>query len=162
MVALRGSSTWRVFIIHVLYRALTGASSKRGDWEHATLFFCAGECRLEPRGKRKRRLKQRQELNASMTLLRDVADSQRARRAVFHSHFPYFPRHILCSKHEYTMVSMEGKGTKAESSDESFDFHLDPNRVRTNAEIQLFADVFSISFDEARQVLMKAGKRCAD
>ena len=69
-------------------------------------------------------------------------------------------RHILCSKPEYIMESMGKKDTKTELGDESFDFHLDPNRVRTNAEIQLFADVFSISFDEARQTLKKAGRKC--
>ena len=74
--------------------------------------------------------------------------------------FFHFPRHILSSKDEYIMESMEKKDTKAELGDESFDFHLDPNRVRTNAEIQLFADVFSISFDEARQILKKAGRLC--
>lgn len=37
-----------------------------------------------------------------------------------------FPRHILCSKHEYIMESMEKKDTKAALGDESFDFHLDP------------------------------------
>lgn len=74
--------------------------------------------------------------------------------------FLHFPRHILCSKHEYSMESMRMKDTETESDDESFDFHLDPNRVRTNAEIQLFADVFSISFDEARQILKKAGRQC--
>lgn len=71
-----------------------------------------------------------------------------------------FPRHILCSKHEYIMESMKMEDTEVESNDESFDFHLDPNRVRTNAEIQLFADVFSISFDEARQIMIKAGRLC--
>ena len=50
------------------------------------------------------------------------------------------------------MESMEKKDTEAEASDESFDFHLDPNRIRTVAEIRLFADVFSISFEEARQI----------
>ena len=69
-------------------------------------------------------------------------------------------RHILFSKPEYVMESMEKKDTKAELGDESFDFHLDPNRIRTDAEIQLFADVFSISFDEARQILKKAGGKC--
>ena len=69
-------------------------------------------------------------------------------------------RHILCSKPEYIMESMEKQDTKAELGDESFDFHLDPNRIRTDAEIQLFADVFSISFDEARQILKKAGRKC--
>ena len=69
-------------------------------------------------------------------------------------------RHILCSKHEYVMESMKKKDTKAELGDESLDFHIDPNRIRTDAEIQLFADVFSISSDEARQILKKAGRKC--
>ena len=56
---------------------------------------------------------------------------------------------------------MEKKDTKAELGDESFDFHLDPNRVRTDAEIQLFADVFSISREEARRIITEAGFRCA-
>ena len=83
-------------------------------------------------------------------------------RIVYHTwrnnataHIFHFPRHILCSKHEYIMESMKTKDTEVASNDESFDFHLDPNRVRTNAEIQLFADVFSISFDEARQILKR-------
>ena len=74
--------------------------------------------------------------------------------------FSYFPRHILPSKHEYRVESMEKKDTEADTDDESFDFHLDPNRIRTVAEIQLFADVFSISFKEARRILTKAGRRC--
>ena len=74
--------------------------------------------------------------------------------------FFHFPRHILSSKHEYMVESMEKKDTETESNDESFDFHLDPNRVRTNAEIQLFADVFSISINEARQILRNAGRQC--
>ena len=76
------------------------------------------------------------------------------------ANFFHFPRHILCTKHEYIMESMEKKDTKAELGDESFDFHLDPNRIRTVSEIQLFADVFSISFEEARRILTKAGRRC--
>ena len=59
------------------------------------------------------------------------------------------------------MEGMEKKDTKADLGDESFDFHLDPNRVRTDAEIQLFAEVFEISVEEARRILTKAGKRCA-
>ena len=64
-----------------------------------------------------------------------------------------------------TRVVCKSKRTESDAFtfanyDESFDFHLDPNRVRTDAEIQLFADVFSISFDEARQILKKAGKVC--
>lgn len=41
-----------------------------------------------------------------------------------------------------------------------FEYRLDPNRVRTNAEIRLFADVFRISIDEARCVLTRAGRKC--
>lgn len=52
------------------------------------------------------------------------------------------------------------KDTETESDDESFDFHLNPTRVRTNAEVRLFADVFSISFDEVRQILKKVGRQC--
>ncbi len=74
--------------------------------------------------------------------------------------FSYFPRHILPSKHEYRVEGMEKKDTETDLNDESFDFHLDPNRIRTVAEIQLFADVFSISFKEARRILTKAGRRC--
>ena len=72
----------------------------------------------------------------------------------------HFPRHFFVSSGKYVVESMETKDIKAGSSDESFDFRLDPNRVRTNAEIQLFADVFSITFEEARQILTKAGRRC--
>ena len=61
---------------------------------------------------------------------------------------------------DYVVESMEKKDTKAGPIDESFDFHLDPNRIRTVTEIQLFADVFSISFEEARRILTKAGRRC--
>lgn len=74
--------------------------------------------------------------------------------------FSHFSRHILSSRHEYRVESMEKKGTETDPNDESFDFHLDPNRIRTLAEIQLFADVFSISFKEARRILTKAGRRC--
>ena len=72
----------------------------------------------------------------------------------------HFPRHFFVSSGKYVVESMETKDIKAGSSDESFDFRLDPNRVRTNAEIQLFADVFSITFEEAHQILTKAGRRC--
>jgi hypothetical protein len=72
----------------------------------------------------------------------------------------HFPRHILCSKHEYIMESMKMKDTETESSDESFDFHLDPNRVRTDAEVATFAEVFQISVDEARRILKAAGRKC--
>ena len=72
----------------------------------------------------------------------------------------HFARHFFASRGKYVVESMEKTDTEAESNDASFDFHLDPNRIRTVAEIQLFADVFSISFKEARQILTKAGRRC--
>lgn len=43
----------------------------------------------------------------------------------------------------------------ADTNDVEFDFRLDPNRIRTNAEIQLFADVFYISHEEARRILSR-------
>lgn len=58
------------------------------------------------------------------------------------------------------MESMEKKDTKAESGDESFNFHLDPNRVRTDAEVETFAEVFKISIDEARRILKESGRKC--
>ena len=70
------------------------------------------------------------------------------------------PRHFFASSGKYVVESMEKKDTKAGPIDESFDFQLDPNRIRTVTEIQLFADVFSISFEEARRILTKAGRRC--
>ena len=47
MIALRGQSTWRVFIIHVLSKAITSASSK--TWVSWTrhFFFCAGEVAMK-------------------------------------------------------------------------------------------------------------------
>ena len=67
--------------------------------------------------------------------------------------FFYFPRHILSSKHEYIMESMEKKDTKAETGDESFDFHLDPNRVPTDAEVELVAYCFEVTIAEAKAIL---------
>lgn len=60
---------------------------RRGDWEHATLLFCARECRIGQRGKRKRRLTASQVPDTSTTLLRDVADSSHARWSVFYSRY---------------------------------------------------------------------------
>ena len=74
--------------------------------------------------------------------------------------FFHFPRHILCSKPEYIMESMEKKDAKAAVGDERFDFHLDPNRIRTDAEVATFAEVFQISVDEAKRILRAAGRKC--
>lgn len=73
--------------------------------------------------------------------------------------FLNFPREIVPPKSEYMVESMKTTDTKAERKDEEFDFHLDPNRIRTNAEIQLFADVFEISEEEARKILKEAGRK---
>ena len=62
-----------------------------------------------------------------------------------------FSHNKSASSPEYRIVSSECKKTSEP---------LDPNRVFTDAEIRLFADVFSISFAEACQILMKAGRRC--
>ena len=43
MIALRGQSTWRVFIIHVYSGRLAMPLSDVDVWEHATLLFCAGD-----------------------------------------------------------------------------------------------------------------------
>ena len=69
-------------------------------------------------------------------------------------------RHILCSKHEYVMESMKMEDSEVESNDESLDFHLDPNRVRTDAEVATFAEVFQITVDEAMRILKAAGRKC--
>ena len=59
---------------------------RRGDWEHATLLFCARECRIGS-AERKPRVTVSQVPDTSTTLLRDVADSQHARWAVFYSRY---------------------------------------------------------------------------
>ena len=69
-------------------------------------------------------------------------------------------RHILCSKPEYVMESMKMEDSEVESNDESLDFHLDPNRVRTDAEVATFAEVFQISVDEAMRIVKAAGRKC--
>ena len=59
---------------------------RRGDREHATLLFCARECRIGS-AERKPRVTVSQVPDTSTTLLRDVADSQHARWAVFYSRY---------------------------------------------------------------------------
>ena len=41
-----------------------------------------------------------------------------------------------------------------------FSYRLDPNRVRTESEIELFAAVLGLSIDEARQILIESGRKC--
>ena len=58
------------------------------------------------------------------------------------------------------MESMEKKDAKAAVGDERFDFHLDPNRIRTDVEVATFAEVFQIPVDEARRILKESGRKC--
>ena len=53
------------------------------------------------------------------------------------------------------MESMKTKDTTADDKSSGFAYHLDPGRIRTDAEIQLFADVFEISVEEARRIIMR-------
>ena len=52
MIALRGQSTWRVFIIHVLFEAFADAYKRRGDRKHATLLFPQGRMAIVVRARR--------------------------------------------------------------------------------------------------------------
>ena len=72
----------------------------------------------------------------------------------------HFSRHILCSKPECIMESMEKKDTKADGKASGFTYHLDPDRIRTDAEVATFAEVFQITVDEAKRILKAAGQKC--
>lgn len=67
-----------------------------------------------------------------------------------------FPREISSPNPEYTVDSMNTKETKTKQKGGSFNFHLDPNRIRTDAEIKLFANVFSLPLSTARQILTRS------
>ena len=101
--------------------------------------------------KRKQRLKQEQVQDAATSLLRENFVPTGKFR---------FPRHISVSNHEYEMESMETKDeTEADKSD-GFTYRLDPDRVRTDAEVAVFAEVFKISIGEARRILKESGREC--
>ena len=51
MIALRGAIHVACFHHSCFCKAFGDASSRRGDWEHATLLFCAGVLAFEVRGK---------------------------------------------------------------------------------------------------------------
>ena len=72
----------------------------------------------------------------------------------------HFPRHILCSKHEYTVENMKTKDMTADDKSSGFAYHLDPDRIRTDAEVATFAEVFQITVDEARRILKASGRKC--
>ena len=58
------------------------------------------------------------------------------------------------------MGSMETKGKMAAGKSDGFTCRLDPNRVRTDAEVATFAEVFQIPVDEARRILTATGRKC--
>ena len=72
----------------------------------------------------------------------------------------HFPRHISNSNHEYEMESMETQDTDTAGKSDGFTYRLDPDRVRTDAEVAVFAEVFQISIEEARRILTAAGRKC--
>ena len=41
-----------------------------------------------------------------------------------------------------------------------FAYHLDPDRIQTDAEVATFAEVFQITVDEAKRILKAAGRKC--
>ena len=73
---------------------------------------------------------------------------------------PHFSRHISRSKHEYVVESMKPMDTMTDGKASGFTYHLDPDRIRTDAEVETFADVFQISTDEARRILKESGRKC--
>lgn len=72
----------------------------------------------------------------------------------------HFPRHIFAANHEYMVENMDAKDQTADDKAKSFSFRLDPDRIRTEAEVATFAEVFQISVDEARRILKTAGRKC--
>lgn len=58
------------------------------------------------------------------------------------------------------MESMETQDTDTAGKSDGFTYRLDPNRVRTDAEVAVFAEVFQISIEEARRILTTAGRKC--
>ena len=50
--------------------------------------------------------------------------------------------------------------TMTDGKASGFTYHLDPDRIRTDAEVETFADVFQISTDEARRILKESGRKC--
>lgn len=72
-----------------------------------------------------------------------------------------FSREFLPSRCEYMVESMKKKDKELREEDARFGFYLDPNRVRTPAEVSTFAKVFSISKEEARRIIERSGYRCS-
>ena len=60
----------------------------------------------------------------------------------------------------YLVESMDTKDKIADGKGEGFNYRLDPDRIRTEAEVETFADVFHISSDEARRILKAAERKC--
>ena len=72
----------------------------------------------------------------------------------------HFPRHIFAPNHEYLVESMDTKDKIADGKGEGFNYRLDPDRIRTDAEVATFAEVFQITVDEAKRILKAAGRKC--
>ena len=72
----------------------------------------------------------------------------------------HFPRHIFAPNHEYLVESMDTKDKMADGKREGFNYRLDPDRIRTDAEVATFAEVFQITVDEAKRILKAAGRKC--
>ena len=58
------------------------------------------------------------------------------------------------------MESMKTKDMTADDKSSGFAYHLDPDRIRTDAEVATFAEVFQITVDEAKRILKAAGRKC--
>ena len=72
----------------------------------------------------------------------------------------HFPRHIFAPNHEYLVKSMDTKDKMADGKGEGFNYRLDPDRIRTDAEVATFAEEFQITVDEAKRILKAAGRKC--
>ena len=58
------------------------------------------------------------------------------------------------------MESMETQDETEAGKSDGFTYRLDPDRVRTDAEVETFAEVFQITVDEARRILKESGRKC--
>ena len=55
---------------------------------------------------------------------------------------------------------METKDAMTDDKAGGFAYHLDPDRIQTDAEVATFAEVFQITVDEAKRILKAAGRKC--
>jgi len=111
MIALRGPSTWRVFIIHVFTWAFADASDKTWVIGDTPLFF----------------------LHKSSAVKRTVRKNLR------------FPRHFFVPRGKYAVEDMEDSIYEK--------YGIDPNRIPTDAEVELVAYCFDVDQQEAISIL---------